>query len=158
MPVATNTTNTNDGTSLQYTQTPEYVTMLLVVFGIVVLLEGWLKVIAGNTLSTEFGAQILGWLIPLIHYKSARIRRLAPEGKDNDTPGQSPSKNQHKGKEEDKEGTNSPLHRAATSEVALVAKDSLDTVSQVSIQHIYSIYMCVTLFSFLFSCIPFLFL
>ena len=92
---------------------PEYVAMLLTIFGVVVLLEGWLKVIAGNTLSTEFGALILGWLVPLIHHKSARICRIETADK-----------------EEETDGNVDQTHRAATSEVALVAKDSIDTVSQ----------------------------
>ena len=63
---------------------PESVALLLTVFGIIVLLEGWCKVLASNMLSTEFGAQILGWLIPLIHHKSARIRRIEPSEKKDD--------------------------------------------------------------------------
>ena len=98
------------------------VATLLVVFGIVVLLEGWFKVLAGNTLATEFGAQILSWLIPLIHRKSARIRRLAPE--------QTSDHHKSTGTGTGSNGGVDQTNRAATSEVALVAKDSLDTVAQ----------------------------
>ena len=95
---------------------PESVALLLTVFGIIVLLEGWCKVLASNMLSTEFGAQILGWLIPLIHHKSARIRRIEPSEKKDD--------------DDDDNDEGDQTNRAATSEIALVSKDSLDTVQQ----------------------------
>jgi ABC-type multidrug transport system fused ATPase/permease subunit len=90
---------------------------LLVIFAAIVLLEGWFKVIVGNLLGTEAGANMLAWLIPLIHRKAARISRIDhPKIVKNENSSNTTSTS-----------TDNADPGGATSEVSLVGKDCLET-------------------------------
>ena len=88
-------------------------TWIVLAFALVVLAEGWAKVVSSNTIAVEFPATVLSWLIPLIHRKATRIRGVKDSAEQ--------VEKVSAGDEED-----GSAEGPSSSEVALVGKDCTD--------------------------------
>ncbi len=135
----------------EYTATESL--LLLAVFALVVLVEGWFKVLVTNLLAVELPANLVAWMIPLVQKKAARIRRIPVEDIPVEDSGSSSNNDSSKAgsgsdadtrarARSDSSGGDTEMPAAApsehggevaaSSEVALVGKDILETCGAIN--------------------------